>query len=376
MTWRFRPSFVPAPSVRISISPNGISTSTYDLPTESERRTAAPDLAVRPLSLPGSPAVTRTPTPQRKTAPSARKSSQPTVPAVVEEIRSAGSSTMTTSGLSEFKRLLENAQRENSEIAKSLRACRAEETEVVNRYQRWKNGWLFRRLFKAAFAEMGSKADITTARRVELEQQEILSRLKTQIQMPHAVELAFARMIDDFALVAFSERIWDTVSHRSTNRVAERTAASRAIDRRPVSFKLGSCQVIDYEEKIPHLENANGGDIFLYPAFILYFLTNETFALLEYKEVQLTFETANFVEEAKVPSDSEVVAKVWAKANKDGSRDKRFAQNYEIPVAKYGRLVFASKSGMREEYLISNFKTAESFASCFHELAKVSGHGN
>jgi hypothetical protein len=55
------------------------------------------------------------------------------------------------------------------------------------------------------------------------------------------------------------------------------------------------------------------------------------------------------VEPDPVPKDSRVVGQTWAKANKDGSRDKRFADNYEIPIALYGSLVLKSDNGLWEE---------------------------
>ena len=97
---------------------------------------------------------------------------------------------------------------------------------------------------------------------------------------------------------------------------------------------------------MPHLENANGGDIFFYPAFALYFVTSESFALLEYSEVKLVFATTRFIEEEAIPPDSKVVGNTWAKANKDGSPDKRFKDNYQIPITQYGKLIITSATGM------------------------------
>jgi hypothetical protein len=288
---------------------------------------------------------------------------------VLSDIKSAGSGAMTTPGLTEFKRLLEQARQENNEIVRELANARNEESTNVDHYTRWKNGWLMRRLFKAKFEQLRVMAEESTAKRIELEEQEHLSRLQTQIELPSGVAKAFHRLCDEFVALAKCQCIWDTVGQRNTNRVVERTTATRVVERRPVRFKLGHCELIESEWKIPHLENANGGDIFLYPAFALYFVSSENFALLEYKDIQLEFSLSRFIEEEQLPKDTTVVGHTWAKANKDGSPDKRFNGNYQIPIAHYGKIIITSATGMNEEYMVSNAECAQIFAVAWKELS-------
>ncbi len=268
---------------------------------------------------------------------------------------------LTTPGLAEFKRLVEQARREHGEITRELVGAHTQEQRSVGKYTRWNNGWVLRRIFQTRFQQLAATAEEAVARREELQEQEGLARLNTQIEMPKIVSQAFHRMCDEFSLLAKSARIWDTVGQRRTNRIAERTTATRTIAREPVSFRVGKCDVIESEWNVPHLANANGGDIFFYPAFVLYFISPEAFALLEYKEVDLTYSPTGFIETGTVPPDSKVVGQTWVKTNKDGSPDRRFKGNYQIPVVQYGEFVFKSTTGMNEEYMVSNAGQAEAF---------------
>jgi hypothetical protein len=81
---------------------------------------------------------------------------------------------------------------------------------------------------------------------------------------------------------------------------------------------------------VPYLANANGGDLFIYPGFILFYISVDAFALVEVSQVEITFRLSPFIEEEAVPSDTRVVRHAWKKANKDGSPDRRFANNYQI----------------------------------------------
>jgi hypothetical protein len=286
----------------------------------------------------------------------------------LEDIRSAGSGALTTPGLSEFKRLIERATCERKAVQSELATARNDEQSAVKRYTNWRDGWLFKQLFKKKFDQLSVVAEEATAKRAELEEQEKLSCLHTQIEMPQALAQEFHRMCDEFALMAKSDKIWDTVSERGTNRVAERTSASRVVDRKPVNFRLSNCEVIDFEWRVPYLANANGGDLFLYPGFVLYFVSSDAFALLEYNQVALVFQPSRFIEEELVPPDSIVVDQTWAKVNKDGSPDRRFKDNYQIPVAQYGKLTLKSSTGLNEEYLLSNAEQTEAFAQAWERL--------
>ncbi len=68
------------------------------------------------------------------------------------------------------------------------------------------------------------------------------------------------------------------------------------------------------------------------------------------------------IEEEDVPSDAAVVDQTWAKANKDGSPDRRLANNFAIPVAAYGMLDLMSASGLNGEYMVSNLEATQRFA--------------
>ena len=178
-------------------------------------------------------------------------------------------------------------------------------------------------------------------------------------------------MNDEFSVLTKCECIWDTIGQRNTNRVVERTTATRVIERKPVRFQLGQCELIDSDWKVPHLENANGGDIYFYPAFVIYFVSADSFALLEYKDMVLDFSLSRFIEEETLPRDTAIVGQTWAKTNKDGSPDKRFKDNYQIPIAQYGKISIMSSTGMNEEYMVSNAERGHAFALAWKALSSA-----
>ena len=171
----------------------------------------------------------------------------------------------------------------------------------------------------------------------------------------------YFRMRDEFAGLSECSAIWDIKFHQATDKFHERTTANMRVGRERVRFSLASCDLIQWEQKVPHLQNVNGGDLFLYPGFILYRAAREAFSVIDFHGVRIVAGTVNFHEDEAVPYDSKTIGHTWAKANKDGNRDKRFANNHQIPIVLYASLTLKSDSGLWEEFQFSNPERLERF---------------
>ncbi len=87
--------------------------------------------------------------------------------------------------------------------------------------------------------------------------------------------------------------------------------------------------------------------------------------------MKIEIEGVRFHETEGVPSDAEVVGHTWAKTNKDGSPDRRFKGNYQVPICVYGQIAFRSQTGVAEEYMVSNAKTALAFVEAVQLYQKT-----
>lgn len=154
---------------------------------------------------------------------------------------------------------------------------------------------------------------------------------------------------------------------RENDRHATRSAASTSVERRQVRFSItDEDEVLQTSAKSLRLQNANGADVEIYPGFVL-LRDRADIALIDLREVTIEFSQSQFVEEGTVPPDASVVGTVWAKTNKDGSPDRRFRDNYQIPLVRYGEILFQSALGLNESYMFSNYEKAERLARTFNE---------
>jgi hypothetical protein len=267
-------------------------------------------------------------------------------------------------------RILQEAHQERKSINTDLSSANYESDMASALDAKWTNGFLFRRIFKAKFARIKTDAETAKARRDELAEQLRLTTVATQVEIDADQAEPYYRMRDEFAALSNSRMIWDTVSEQAIDGRRERSIAVRAISRTPVRFSLGACDLIEWDQKVPKLGNANGGDLYLFPGFILFYSSHAAFSIVDFTDVKLSFIAQAFHETDGVPADSTVVGHIWLKANKDGSPDRRFANNHKIPIAAYGKLVFTSSTGMREEYLCSNAELTARFANAWETFER------
>jgi hypothetical protein len=259
--------------------------------------------------------------------------------------------------------LLAKTQEERRALLPELAGSTARAAALAEQRSAWENGWFLRRIAPGRLVRLQKDAEEARLLKEELEEQERQSRLKTEIELPVQVRTVFSQLSDSFALVARAERQWDTVARIGTDRVRERTTATDTIQRIPVHFALGTCDLITSEWKVPHLPNANGGDLYLYPGFVLLHISADAFALVEATEVSIEAQLLPIIEEEAVPKDARVVRQAWKKANKDGSPDRRFVDNQQIPVVEYVALKISSPHGLNEEYLLSSPSAVMQFAA-------------
>ena len=378
MSWRFRKTFRVLPGVKLNLTARGLSATLGAAPFSIN---VGPRGVYRNVSIPGTgiwdrqrigglssqPSGIQPPTTDYASGPTIPPlpPSIPVSPSPTTEIHSASTELLTSESMEQLRRLLKDAYDERDVLAKEISSAAQEANIAVSYYQKWDRGVLMKRIFRQAFAARKEASETAVAKLEELQEQLRLTTIATEITVDREQAEPYYRMRDDFAALSECQKIWNVLAAKPIDRIVERTTASTAITRDPVSFSLNSCDLIQWEHKVPYLPNRTGGDMYIYPGFILFRASKQAFALIDFRDVKLTFVSTQFTEDDAVPSDTQIVGHTWAKSNKDGTPDRRFANNYRIPVVHYSSLLFTSPDGLDVRYLCSNARLAEQFAKAW-----------
>ncbi len=365
MGFRFQRRLTLFPGVRLNFSRHGISTS---IGPRGASITLGQHGATMNLGIPGTGMSYR----QRlggggegqPGAPQTELAEAPPSTAV----ESAPVSEVTSEGLESLKQLIQEALAERESLRRDIPQAREALAVAEGRLRRAQN-WFFG-LFIGK--QLPQRQEAVDAKAAELETQEARltgAVIDLEFNLDPPTVAAFTALTEAFEHLAGCQVIWDVTSERHEDTRVTRSSASRTVSRTPVRFDVAEDTVLQSDAKVLRLRNANGADLSVYPGFMM-LVSKDDIALVELRDIELGYSQVRFTETDTIPSDATVVGQTWAKCNKDGSPDRRFANNYSISVASYGQLSLRSPSGMKEEYQVSNAEKAARFAETFSDYKR------
>lgn len=216
--------------------------------------------------------------------------------------------------------------------------------------------WAVRALAWTSLASVVSKSIRAKASQaVALRRQEIstlngnlaASRISISFDMETAVADPHRRMLDSFDQLGGSEGSWVLRMSQGIDRVKARSMSSTVVHRSAARLTRRSDPLVDTAD-LPLSLPVQGGrsTAYFYPGFVLVVdAARSDFALIDLKDLDVSSSHTRFTESERVPEDAQMVGKVWAKSNKNGSRDRRFKDNRELPVMLYGELGLQTSLG-------------------------------
>lgn len=217
------------------------------------------------------------------------------------------------------------------------------------------------------------KADIQAKKEaiVQLEEQIENCYLGIDVNFDSNIHDKYKTVVESFKNLCKSVKIWDVTASIFQDTKITRTSTSTLVVKKGVRFGIKTIPDIKSKFEPLWLHNINGADLFIYPSFVVMYSSASKFALVEIDKIDLQHRSIRFVETEAIPSDTKIIDKTWAKVNGNGTPDRRFKNNYQIPVVQYGEIILQSKTGIKEAYYISNYEYSSDFANAFHDFQKA-----
>lgn len=91
-------------------------------------------------------------------------------------------------------------------------------------------------------------------------------------------------------------------------------------------------------------------------------------AAVPYSQVQITTEVSRWVESGYVPPDARVLSYTWQYTNKDGSPDRRFNGNRQLPIIEAAYVGFQHASGLNLLLQASSTERTAGFVQSFRSF--------
>jgi hypothetical protein len=189
-------------------------------------------------------------------------------------------------------------------------------------------------------------------------------------------EAAYKRLTDAFDTLAACQGKWHVSAGGAVQDLTtwkRNAGASHIVEKKPTSLSYDLPRVI-LSNVIPPMAKAGARTLYFFPDVMLIH-DGKKIGSVSYQDLQLRWQDTAFIEEGRVPKDTQVIRYTWKHPNKNGGPDRRFAQNHQIPVCLYEVLHLTSGSGLNELLEFSRSGLAQSFAHATRQLASLNRPG-
>ena len=169
------------------------------------------------------------------------------------------------------------------------------------------------------------------------------------------------RRMDAWTILAEGDKEWQITSEQFNSNTKAHAGANRSINRIPCTIKKGRPFYI--KTNVDSIEIKLKNETLIILPDKVFVIRGKKVGLVDYKDFSISVSSSNFRENEKVPGDARVVGSTWQFVNANGTPDRRYKNNRQIPICLYGtvRLYSAGGAGINVELMTSNIQKAQDF---------------
>ena len=169
---------------------------------------------------------------------------------------------------------------------------------------------------------------------------------------------------DSFAGIASCSMVWHVSEQADVRKIKKcHAGASSLIKVTSIKIKYGTPSFIKTNVLVPHV--SVGKQILYFFPDKLFICEKKSVAAMDYNTLTIDACNQQVIEANRRPDDGTIVGKTWLYLNKNGSPDRRFKDNRQIPIYNYSRINFTSSTGLNEEIQTSKQNVGIDFKSAF-----------
>lgn len=166
--------------------------------------------------------------------------------------------------------------------------------------------------------------------------------------------------------LARSQVIWRVVAKSPAYDWKRNAGAAYLVRRTPAAVRTSSPPRVESNLAINWID-LGATRLYFLPDMILYW-ERGMFGAIGYDDLHVEQRPTRFIEEESVPSDAKQVDQTWRYVRKDGGPDRRFNNNFRIPVMQYGAVILTSSKGLNVLLNTSNVEASAAFFNCLLEF--------
>lgn len=169
----------------------------------------------------------------------------------------------------------------------------------------------------------------------------------------------YNEFVDLFNKIPKSEKIWYVDSIINNIERRKNAGAKTSTDLKNLSITYDAPFFMDTNIKCVNIKFSND-NLYILPDKILLYKQRKVRAV-NLNTINLSLSTKNYVVYNDFASDSEILFYTWKYVNNNGSPDRRFKNNGQVPICRYGQLEINGPDALRIVITVSNHNNACEF---------------
>jgi hypothetical protein len=149
-----------------------------------------------------------------------------------------------------------------------------------------------------------------------------------------------------------SEKIWRIVQSSKVIDVKYAAGANKTVKR--VNCVATAKAIFPFRSNALATSFKSGKEVVIFLPDKLFLIQGSKIGALNYSDIVVNTHDTRFIEDERVPKDAVIVGRTWRFVNKNGGPDKRFKNNRELPVCRYGEIELHAAAGLNTVIMFSN----------------------
>ena len=182
---------------------------------------------------------------------------------------------------------------------------------------------------------------------------------------------AYERLLNAASALASSSQAWHITAQGNVHDRRYHGGAGRVVNRGHASLSVGANDLLSTNVNILSAKLDGGKRSLLFFPDRLLITQGKDVGAVDYSRLHVAWDSSRFIEEPPAPVDAKVLDHTWQYVNKDGTPDRRFRGNQQLPVCLYDVILLESDTGLSEKLQFSRSGQAAEFQAALHELTSM-----
>lgn len=191
----------------------------------------------------------------------------------------------------------------------------------------------------------------------------VVSHTKGAIQLEYEFDAEkedeHNRRMGAWIILAEGDKEWQIITETHNNNTKVHAGASRSLNRKPCEIKKETPYYVKTNVDVIQIK-LQKETLLILPDKV-FIIRGTQVGAENYDRLQINTSSTYFVESETVPKDAQIVQYTWQYVNKNGTPDRRYTNNRQLPVCLYGVVHLTSLSGLNIELQISNIQNCRDF---------------